>query len=92
MADVPPGVPAKPGVAQQGGRTLAINVDPRESTIDRVGPAEFSRLVTRTSADTKASASRVGQLTEAKQQYWQYGLILMLGVLIAEAFVGAKGS
>jgi hypothetical protein len=92
VADVPPGVPARPGVAQQGGRTLAINVDPRESTIDRVGPAEFSRLVTRTSADTKASASRVGQLTEAKQQYWQYGLILMLGVLIAEAFVGAKGS
>ena len=69
VADVPPGVPARPGVAQQGGRTLAINVDPRESTIDRVGPAEFARLVTRTSADTKASASRVGQLTEAKQQY-----------------------
>ena len=63
-----------------GGRTLAINVDPRESTVDRVGPAEFSRLVTRTSADTKASAS-VGQLTEAKQQYWHYGLMLMLGVL-----------
>ena len=81
-----------PASRQRGGRTLAINVDPRESTIDRVGPAEFARLVTRTSADTKASASRVGQLTEAKQQYWQYGLILMLGVLIAEAFVGAKGS
>jgi hypothetical protein len=64
-------------------------VDPRESAVDRVGPAEFGRLVSRTSADPKPMAVKAGLQAEARQQYWQYGLLLMLGVLIAEASVGA---
>jgi Aerotolerance regulator N-terminal/von Willebrand factor type A domain len=92
VADVPAGSPGTPGLVQAGGRILAVNVDPRESTIDRVGPLEFTRSVSRTPADTRAAVSRAGALTEARQQYWHYGLILMLCVLIAEAFVGAKGA
>jgi hypothetical protein len=92
VADAPAAASGKPGLVQASGRTLAVNVDPRESTIDRVGPLEFTRSIGRTSADTKAAVSRAGVLTEARQQYWQYGLILMLCVLVAEAFVGAKGA
>jgi len=92
VADAPPASGGKPGLVQAGGRTLAVNVDPRESTIDRVGPLEFTRSISRTSADTRAAVSRAGVLTEARQQYWHYGLILMLCVLIAEAFVGAKAA
>jgi hypothetical protein len=89
VSDVPAGMAATPGVVQAEGRTLAVNVDPRESAVDRVGPAEFGRLVSRTSADPKPLAVKAGQQAEARQQYWHYGLLLMLGVLIAEAFVGA---
>jgi hypothetical protein len=92
VADAPAASAGKPGLVQAGGRTLAVNVDPHESTIERVGPLEFTRSISRTSADTKAAVSRASAVTEARQQYWQYGLIVMLCVLVAEAFVGAKGA
>jgi len=89
VSDVPRGVPAKPGVVDGDGRLIAVNVDQRESTIDRVSPTEFGRLITRTPADSRPAALATVELIEARQHYWQYGLLLMLAVLIAEAFVGA---
>src|SRR5262249_18494645 len=50
VPDVPPGVQPKPGIVQAGSRVLSINVDPRESTIERVSPLEFQKLVTRSAA------------------------------------------
>jgi hypothetical protein len=80
----------QPGPTQVDGRNVVVNVDTRESTIDRVSPVEFSRLVARTPADARVASERAGQQAESRQNYWQYGLLLMLGALIAESFVGAR--
>jgi hypothetical protein len=73
-----------------GNRTLAINVDPRESSVDRVTPVEFQKLVTRSSGAGRPRAVRLAEQTEGQQNYWRYGLMLMLGVLVMEAFVGSR--
>ena len=90
VSDVPPGIPPTPGVVQVGGRSVVVNVDPRESTVDRVSLSDFLKLVGRSSADGHARVDAAGSQAEARQNYWQYGLLLMLGALIAESFVGAR--
>jgi hypothetical protein len=90
VADVPPGIAAKPGLVQSNGRTVAVNVDARESTVDRVAPAEFQKLVTRASAASQPRAERLARETEGHQNYWRYGLMLLLATLVVEAFVGSR--
>jgi hypothetical protein len=87
---VPEGIPPRPGLADRNGRLVAVNVDPRESRVERVTPAEFRSLVARTSATAGARASRLAAETEGQQNFWRYGLMLMLGALVLEAFVGAR--
>jgi hypothetical protein len=90
VADVPAGLAAKPGLVQANGRTVAVNVDARESTVDRVAPAEFQKLVTRASAASQPRAERLARETEGHQNYWRYGLMLLLVTLVVEAFVGSR--
>jgi hypothetical protein len=90
VADVPAGVAPRPGLADAGGRAIAVNVDPRESRIDRVTPAEFQTLVTRTASQARPRAERLAAQTEGQQNYWRYGLMLMLAALVIEAFVGSR--
>ena len=90
VADVPAGVKPAPGFVRAGNRTLAINVDPRESRVDRVTPAEFQKLVARSSAETRPRAERLAQQVESQQNYWRYGLLLMLATLVVEAFAGSR--
>jgi hypothetical protein len=90
VADVPAGVPAQPGLAQVANRTVAVNVDPRESTVERVTVAEFQKLVARSSADTLPRAQRLARETEGQQNYWRYGLMLLLATLVVEAFLGSR--
>jgi hypothetical protein len=90
VADVPAGVPAAPGIVRAGSRTLAINVDPRESTLDRVTPLEFRKLVARTASTARPRAERLAHQVEASQSYWRYGLMLLLATLVVEAFVGSR--
>ena len=90
VADVPSGTPARPGLTRIGDRTVAVNVDARESTLDRATPAEFQQLVTRSSADTRPKAQRLARETEGLQNYWRYGLMLLLATLVMEAFVGSR--
>jgi aerotolerance regulator-like protein/VWA domain-containing protein len=90
VADVPAGVAARPGIMQTEGRTIAVNVDVRESAIDRVTPAEFARLVAQPSASPRSQPARAAAQTEARQGYWRYGLMLMLAALVAECFVGSR--
>ena len=59
-------------------------------TVDRVTPAEFLTLVTRSSAAGAPRAVRLAQQTEGQQNYWRYGLLLMLATLVVEAFVGSR--
>ena len=90
VADVPAGVPARPGIMQAEGRTLAVNIDARESSIDRVTPSDFAALVTRTNPGSGAPPARVATQTEARQGYWRYGLMLMLAALVAECSRGIE--
>ncbi len=90
VADAPPGIAPRPGLVASGNRTLAINVDPRESSVARVTPAEFQKLVTRSSGDSQPRAVRLARQTEGQQNFWRYGLLLMLGALVVEAFVGSR--
>ena len=69
---------------------VAVNVDARESSVERVTPAEFQKLVTRSSADTQPRAQRLARETEGQQNYWRYGLMLLLATLVVEAFVGSR--
>jgi hypothetical protein len=81
---------AKPGFYRVADRTMVLNVDIRESGTERVTATDFPKLVPRTANDPQPARERAGQQAEARQNYWQYGLILMLGALIAESFVGAR--
>jgi len=90
VADAPAGVPPRPGLSSAGNRTIAVNVDPRESSVARVTPAEFQALVTRGAGASQPRAVRLAQQTEGQQNYWRYGLMLMLAALVVEAFVGSR--
>jgi hypothetical protein len=90
VADVPAGVPARPGLVAFGGGSLAVNVDSRESSVARVSEPEFQKLVTRSSGQSQPRAVRLAQQTEGQQNYWRYGLLLMIGALVLEAFVGSR--
>ena len=88
----PPGVEAnpRPGIYRIGpdGRAVAVNVDPRESTGATVRADDFEGLLDRAATTAGAAIDTRAVQTEARQSYWQYGLLLMLAALVAESFVG----
>jgi Aerotolerance regulator N-terminal/von Willebrand factor type A domain len=71
-------------------RSFAVNVDTRESALDRMSPGDFEGTVRRSGAGTGTSrgADKQAQQTESHQSYWQYGLALMIATLVAESVVG----
>ena len=90
VGQAPPGTGPDPGVytAMPGARRVSLNVDPRESGAARVTPEEFAGMVQRVERAPAAAASARAREVEARQSFWRYGLILMLGVLVVESFVG----
>lgn len=89
VADAPPGVAPEPGVHTVPGtaRRVVLNVDPRESDLTRVSPDEFSRRIEesdRPDAGRVDAAAGTGQ----RQELWWYSIVAMIGVLIAEAWLG----
>jgi hypothetical protein len=86
---VPTGVPPRPGIQKTAAaETISVNVDPRESATATMSPQEFEAMLDRISHTPKAAEGMRAQQAEARQSYWQYGLLLMLGTLIVESFVG----
>jgi hypothetical protein len=85
----PAGVGPAPGVyrAPNDNRTVAVNVDPRESATAALSVDDFLKHVDRISVPAAATDTRARQL-ESRQSYWQYGLLLMIAALVAESFVG----
>jgi hypothetical protein len=90
VADAPAGVAPRPGLVESAGRRVAVNVDPRESRVERVTTSEFKSLVTRTASPARPRAQRLAAQSEGQQNYWRYGLMLMLAALVIEAFVGSR--
>jgi hypothetical protein len=90
VADAPAGVAPRAGLVAAGNRMLAINVDPRESSVEHVTPAEFQALVLRSSGASQPRTVRLAERTEGQQNYWWYGLLLMAGALVLEALIGSR--
>jgi hypothetical protein len=90
VAQAPSGVPAVPGAVRLApeNRTVVVNVDSRESNPARISAADFNAMLARVQQAPAALASARAQQDEARQSYWQYGLLLMLAVLVVESFVG----
>ncbi|HJR60695.1 MAG TPA: BatA and WFA domain-containing protein [Vicinamibacterales bacterium] len=85
---VPASVKPVPGLHRlESGRTVAVNVDPRESGIGVMTAQEFAGMLEPVQPAQEDRPAREEQ-TESRQNLWQYGLILMLAALIAESFVG----
>jgi hypothetical protein len=86
---VPAGAGPNPGVYETGDhRLVSVNVDPRESSLDTTSPAEFTSRIDVLPAGQGAAADVRARQLEARQGYWQYGLLLMLAALVVESFVG----
>lgn len=90
VAHVPAGAQPVPGIyhARSDNRAVAVNVDPRESGSARLTAAELEGLVDRLAPAPSAHTALQAQQTEARQHYWQYGLLLMIAALVGESIVG----
>jgi hypothetical protein len=87
---VPAGVPPTPGVHRlESGRMVAVNVDPRETATTIVSDDDFMAMIEPTPGGLPGPQVQAAQ-TESRQNLWQYGLLLMLGVLAAESLVGRR--
>jgi aerotolerance regulator-like protein/VWA domain-containing protein len=95
VSDVPAGIPAVPGIAVMPApgpqsRTVAVNVDPRESDPTRVSVAEFQAAVTRLKDVGTADAQVEARQQEDRQHLWQYALALMMATLAIEGVVASR--
>jgi hypothetical protein len=89
VAQAPAQARQVPGVYRgPDNRPFSVNVDTRESALDRMSPGDFEGKVPRSSAGASRAADKQAQQTESSQSYWQYGLALMIATLIAESVVG----
>ena len=89
VAQAPAGARQVPGVYRSpDNRPFAVNVDTRESALDRMSPMDFEGMVRRSGEGASRAADKQAQQTESRQSYWQYGLVLMIATLVAESVVG----
>ena len=92
VADAPPDTGGVPGVhfLEGSGERVAVNVDTRESSPAGMSGGEFMAIVRPHGGGQLAPAHVQAEQTEARQGFWRYGLLLMLGALVAESFVGRQ--
>jgi Aerotolerance regulator N-terminal/von Willebrand factor type A domain len=90
VADAPKGAKPEPGTypLDGGRRRVAVNVDARESATSRTTPEEFKAMLQPVASKKSDPAERLAQQSEAQQNLWRYGLMLMLGALVAESVLG----
>lgn len=90
VGSAPQGAGPRPGVyhASSDNRAVAVNVDPRESATSVLDAKGFAAMIERVSTNQNATVEARAVHVEARQRYWQYGLLLMLMALVAESFVG----
>jgi hypothetical protein len=91
IANTPSGVRPEPGVHKRSdARLVAVNVDARESSTARITQDEFRAMLTQAAAPAAQQGIVQAQQSESRQGLWRYGLMLMLGVLVLESFVGRR--
>jgi len=98
IGDVPAGVKRTPGIAtladpaRAGGaaRTIAINVDPRESDPARLSIDDFQSAVTRLKDEGGLETRGEARQQEDEQHLWRYALAAMAILLAAEGLLAAR--
>jgi hypothetical protein len=89
VAQAPSGTPPVPGVYRDADdRPFAVNVDTRESALERMDIATFEGMVPRSQQKASQAAEIQAEQSESRQSYWQYGLALLIATLVAESVVG----
>jgi hypothetical protein len=98
IGDAPAGVRREPGIVtlsdatRTGGRarTIAVNVDPRETDPARLSAAEFQSAVTRLKETGGAETRGEAGEQEDRQQLWRYALAAMALLLAAEGVLASR--
>ena len=97
IANAPAGVRRAPGVvtlpataAGGGSRTIAVNVDPRETDGARLSADEFQSAVMRLKDTGAAAAPGEAREQEDAQHLWRYALAAMAVLLAAEGVLAAR--
>ena len=98
IADAPAGVKRAPGIvtlndaarAAGGARTIAVNVDPRESDPARLSVDDFQSAVTRLKDAGGVQTRGEGRQQEDEQHLWRYALSAMAMLLAAEGVLAAR--
>lgn len=97
IGDTPAGVKHAPGIVTLNDegktsgatRTIAVNVDPRESDPARLSVDEFQSAVTRLKPE-RSIETREAQEQEDQQHLWRYALAAMALLLAAEGALSAR--
>jgi hypothetical protein len=91
VADVPPGVAAKPGVVRMGAppRPVAINVDLRESSTAQISSERFVAAVRRVPVEARTAEAHARE-RESSQHLWRIALAVMGIFLITEGLFGHR--
>ena len=94
VGDVPPGIQPVPGVttvtAAAGPRRVIVNVDPRESDLTRMSPADFLASIDRLKASRANELRTELREQESRQPLWQYLVAAVVLALFAEGVVAAR--
>ena len=83
-------LPAEPGVYPQGNHTLVVNVDPRESDLDRCTPTELLDRFGLLPIDAPAAVRDADSQALRRDELWPWCVLCVLGVLLAETFLGNR--
>ncbi len=96
VSSVPPGVDRRPGVAvlhasedATRGRSIVVNVDPRESDVARMTAAEFGQVIARRRGSATARSADVRQ-TEQQQSLWRLAIAMAVAALLFEGMLGKR--
>jgi hypothetical protein len=90
VGEVPGSVGMSPGVVTHAARSVAINIDPRESDPARMTVDEFLSGVSRMNATAARAAASAAREHEGGQRLWQVALLLMVVSLAAEGMLGRR--
>jgi len=92
--DVPAGVTPQPGVStmtdDRGSRRVIVNVDPRESEVDRMSAADFQASIAPLKEAGEDAERADVKAQEDRQHLWQYLAGAVALVLLAEGVAAAR--
>jgi hypothetical protein len=92
--DVPAGVAPEPGVSTiadgRGSRRVIVNVDPKESELDRMSAADFEAFIARLKDAAEDHERADVKAQEERQHLWQYLAGAVALVLFVEGMAAAR--